>query len=74
MRWYIPKIMAYVFSVIANDSSRIVRRHVARNACESLALLASVGEIKSSSKGGENILKEEDSSIPDKMKEAKKSQ
>lgn len=66
--------MSYIFSIIANDTSRVVRRYVARNACESLALLASVGEIKSTSKEGENVLKEEDSTMPDKVKEAKKSE
>ena len=73
-KWYTPKIMHYVFAVIANDPSRVVRRHVARSACESLAILATIGEIKHSSKDNESsLLIEEDGSVPDKNKETKKS-
>lgn len=73
-RWYTPMIMRYMFAVIANDPSRMVRRHVARNICESLALLATIGEIKQSSKDNEMLLIEEDGSVPDKAKEAKKTE
>lgn len=72
-RWYTPKIMRYIFSVVANDSSRVVRRHVARNMCESLALLATVGEIKPEQKE-EKLLIEEDGTKPDKIKEQKKTE
>ena len=73
-KWYTPKIMNYVFAVIANDSSRVVRRHVARNVCESLALLATIGEIKAPMKEAESLLIEEDGTAPDKTKENKKSE
>ena len=64
--------MHYVLSVLANDSSRTVRRHVARNVCESLALLASIGEIKHAAKDNESLLIEEDGTGT--PKEAKKSE
>ncbi|EJC98793.1 uncharacterized protein FOMMEDRAFT_161628 [Fomitiporia mediterranea MF3/22] len=73
-KWYTPKIMTYIFAVIANDSSRAVRRQVARNMCESLALLASIGEIKAPAKETESLLIEEDGTAPDKAKESKKSE
>ena len=66
--------MRYIFAVVANDPSRIVRRHVARNVCESLALLAAIGEIKHQSNDTESLLIEEDGSMPDKAKEAKKTE
>ena len=72
-KWYTPKIMRYIFSVVANDSSRTVRRHIARNMCESLALLATIGEIKPEQKE-EKLLIEEDGSKPDKAKEQKKTE
>ncbi len=65
--------MSYVFAVIANDPSRIVRRHVARNTFESLAILATVGEMKSTGKETESLLIEEDGTTPDsKGKDLKK--
>ncbi|KAL5494783.1 hypothetical protein ACEPAI_245 [Sanghuangporus weigelae] len=73
-KWYTPKIMNYILAVVANDSSRIVRRHVARSMCESLALLASIGEIKAPTKEAESLLIEEDGTSPDKAKENKKSE
>lgn len=73
-KWYMPKIMNYIFAVIANDSSRAIRRHVARNVCESLALLAHIGDIKGPTKESESLLIEEDGTAPDKMKESKKSE
>ncbi|OJA15957.1 TAF2 protein [Rhizopogon vesiculosus] len=74
-KWYTPAIMRYVLAVIANDPSRVVRRHVARCACQSLALLVSMGEMKNASiKDTESLLIEEDGSLPEKSKEAKKSE
>lgn len=66
--------MRYVLAVAAGDSSRAVRRHVARNACQSLALLVTMGELKNSAKESESLLIEEDGSAQDKTKEAKKSE
>ena len=66
--------MRYILAVAAGDSSRTVRRHVARNACQSLALLVSMGELKNSVKEAESLLIEEDGSAQDKVKEAKKSE
>ncbi|KAK7465277.1 hypothetical protein VKT23_005256 [Stygiomarasmius scandens] len=73
-KWFTPPIMRYVLSVIANDPSRIVRRIVARNACQSLALLAQMGEMKSNMKDHESLLIEEDGSHPEKSKESKKTE
>ena len=72
-KWYTPKIMKYLFAIIASDPSRIIRRHVAINACHSLALLVYMGEMKGSSKDAETLLIEEDGSIPEKSKENRKS-
>lgn len=72
-KWYVPPIMQYILAIIANDSSRVIRRHVGRNVCESLALLAMIGEIKHTTKDNEALLIEEDGSMqPEKMKENKK--
>jgi transcription initiation factor TFIID subunit 2 len=65
--------MRYILAVMANDPSRVIRRHVARSACQSLALLVSMGEMKTSSKEQESLLIEEDGSMPERTKEAKKS-
>ncbi|KAG1864557.1 hypothetical protein C8R48DRAFT_773074 [Suillus tomentosus] len=73
-KWYTPAIMRYVLAIMANDPSRVVRRHVARSACQSLALLVSMGEMKNSIKDTESLLIEEDGSLPEKSKEAKKSE
>jgi transcription initiation factor TFIID subunit 2 len=72
-KWYTPPIMRYILAVMANDPSRVIRRHVARSACQSLALLVSMGEMKTSTKEQESLLIEEDGSMPEKAKEAKKS-
>ncbi|KAG8219438.1 hypothetical protein J3R82DRAFT_365 [Butyriboletus roseoflavus] len=72
-KWYTPAIMRYVLAVMANDPSRVVRRHVARCACQSLALLVSMGEMKNGLKDSESLLIEEDGSIPPQAKEVKKS-
>ncbi|EIW87115.1 TATA-binding protein associated factor Taf2 [Coniophora puteana RWD-64-598 SS2] len=73
-KWYSPPIMRYVLAVMANDPSRAVRRHVARAACQSLALLVSMGEMKNAIKESESLLIEEDGSMPEKAREAKKSE
>jgi transcription initiation factor TFIID subunit 2 len=65
--------MRYVLAVMANDPSRVIRRHVARNACQSLAILVSMGEMKTSAKESESLLIEEDGTAPEKAREAKKS-
>jgi transcription initiation factor TFIID subunit 2 len=73
-KWYTPKIMKYILAVTAHDSSRIIRRHVARNAGQSLALLAAMGELKTSLKESESLLIEEDVNAAEKAaKENKKS-
>ncbi|KAK0246182.1 hypothetical protein EDD85DRAFT_924985 [Armillaria nabsnona] len=73
-KWYTPAIMRYVLAVMANDPSRVIRRHVARNACYSLALLVQMGELKSGSKDTDALLIEEDGNNPEKTKESKKSE
>lgn len=73
-RWYTPKIVRYILAVIANDPSRIIRRHVARNASQSLALLVTMGELKDSKKESESLLIEEDGATQEKVKENKKSE
>jgi transcription initiation factor TFIID subunit 2 len=73
-KWYSPQIMKYIFAVMTHDSSRAIRRHVARNCCYSLALLVQVGEMKASLKESESLLIEEDGNSPEKIKEAKKSE
>lgn len=64
--------MRYVLAVMAHDPSRVIRRHVAQNACLSLALLVTMGEMKTS-KEAESVLIEEDGAGADKAKENKKS-
>ncbi|TFY68605.1 hypothetical protein EVJ58_g911 [Rhodofomes roseus] len=71
-KWYTPKVMRYILAVTANDPSRIIRRHVAQNACLSLALLVSMGEVKTL-KETESVLIEEDGNGAEKAKENKKS-
>lgn len=73
-KWYAPQIMRYVFAVMANDSSTIVKRHVAKSACYSLALLAQMGEMKAAIKEAESLLIEEDGNGNEKTKESKKSE
>ncbi|TDL26427.1 TATA-binding protein associated factor Taf2 [Rickenella mellea] len=74
MKWYTPMIMRYIFKVMTADSSRVVRRHVARNVCESLSLLAMISEIKHAPKDAESLLIEEDGSTMDKANEVKRSE
>lgn len=71
-KWYTPKIMRYILVVKANDSSRIVRRHVARSACQSLPLLVSMGEIRTL-KDNDTLMTEEDGLNVEKVKESKES-
>lgn len=66
--------MRYILAVMANDPSRVVRRHVARNACYSLALLVQMGEMKATSKEAEALLIEEDGNSQEKAKESKRSE
>jgi transcription initiation factor TFIID subunit 2 len=73
-KWYTPQIMRYVLAIMANDPSRVIRRHVARNACYSLALLVQMGDMRSSSKEAESLLIEEDGNSQEKAKESKKSE
>ena len=72
-KWYSPKLMQYFLSIMANDSSRVIRRHVARNASQSLALLVTMGELKSG-KDSESVLIEEDGNGQEKTRENKKSE
>ncbi|KAI0652328.1 hypothetical protein C8Q79DRAFT_937038 [Trametes meyenii] len=72
-KWYVPKMMRYVLAVVTHDSSRIVRRHVARSACQSLALLVTMGEMKTP-KEADSLLIEEDGNGGEKIKENKKSE
>ncbi|THH30629.1 hypothetical protein EUX98_g3547 [Antrodiella citrinella] len=73
-KWYTPKIMQYVLAVMASDPSRIIRRHVARSVCQSLALLVTMGEMKTSGKDPETLLIEEDgTAAQENKKETKKS-
>ncbi|KAH9486347.1 Transcription initiation factor TFIID subunit 2 [Psilocybe cubensis] len=73
-KWYTPQIMRYILAVMANDPSKVVKRHVARNACYSLALLVQMGEMKSTSKEAEALLIEEDGNSQEKAKESKRSE
>lgn len=66
--------MRYILAVMANDPSKVVKRHVARNACYSLALLVQMGEMKSTSKEAEALLIEEDGNSQEKAKESKRSE
>lgn len=65
--------MGYILAVMANDPSRVIRRHVSKAACQSLAVLMSMGEMKATIKEQESLLIEEDGMMPEKTKEAKKS-
>lgn len=73
-KWYTPQIMRYILAVMAHDHSRVIRRHVARIACQSLAILVQMGEMKTGLKETETLLIEEDGSLPEKFKESKKSE
>ncbi|KAH9943990.1 uncharacterized protein BXZ73DRAFT_39443 [Epithele typhae] len=72
-KWYALKNMRYILAVMAHDSSRVVRRHVARSAVQSLALLVSMGEMKTP-KETDALMIEEDGNGGEKVKENKKSE
>lgn len=72
--WYTPQIAKYVLAVMAKDPSRDVRRHVARNALQSLALMFQMGEFKTNAKDQVSLLIEEDGSKPEQAKEQKKTE
>jgi len=71
-KWYAPKVLKYIFSVMMNDSSARIRRNVARSICESLALLFTIGEIKTVAKDGDSLLIEEDGAAPERSQDARK--
>ncbi|KAF7302593.1 Transcription initiation factor TFIID subunit 2 [Mycena chlorophos] len=73
-KWYSPLIMKYVLTVMAYDPSRTIRRHVARSACQSLALLVQMGEMKVASKDSESLLIEEDGSVPANHSQSRKTE
>lgn len=72
-RWYTPRLMEYVLSVVANDPSRTIRRHVARSMVESLAILVSIHDIKSA-KDTDNLLIEEDGTMQEKTRDQRRSE
>ena len=72
MKWYAPPLMRYILAVMAHDSCRTIRRHVARNVSQSLALLATMGDMKTSLKETESLLIEEDGTMQEKTKEKQK--
>ena len=72
-KWYTPKVMQYILAVMAGDPSRVICRHVARNICQSLALLVTMGEMKTVVKESETLMIEEDGTAQENKKESKKS-
>jgi transcription initiation factor TFIID subunit 2 len=73
MKWYTPPVMQYVLSTMIHDSSRVIRRHVARGACQSLALLVTMGEMEAPKKS-KSVLVEEDGPGAESKKENQKSE
>ncbi|KAF8580130.1 hypothetical protein K439DRAFT_1648275 [Ramaria rubella] len=71
--WYTPRVISYLLTVVAQDPSRNIRRHVARCMAESLAILFHIGDIKHTSRD-DPLLIEEDGNVPDIVKESKKSE
>ena len=71
-KWYSPIIMRYILTVMANDPSRIVRRQVARWACQSLPLFHAMGDLKDPIKKSKSLLVEEDGANQENKKEPKK--
>jgi transcription initiation factor TFIID subunit 2 len=69
-RWFSAGILRYLLVTLQHDSSRIVRRHVARAMLESIMLQLALGDIKSSKE--ESVLVEEDGSALDKANTAAK--
>ncbi|KAG8920123.1 hypothetical protein FRC01_000907 [Tulasnella sp. 417] len=65
MKWYSSKtLIRYIMAVIATDSSRLIRRHVARGVCESFAVLFAIGDIPWVGSKAQDVLIEEDGSTP----------
>lgn len=73
-KWFSRKSLArYLFAVIGGDSSRVVRRFVARAAITSLGILEAIGDIRSAAKDGEKaILIEEDGTFTNSAKQARR--
>ncbi|EJU02667.1 hypothetical protein DACRYDRAFT_21692 [Dacryopinax primogenitus] len=68
MKWYMrPALIRYFFSVVINDPSRVIRRHLAHAMVESLGVLYQIGELGSGHKK-EPILIEEDGTQKKKPK------
>ena len=57
---------------MAHDPSRVVRRAVARWACQSLPLFHAMGELKDPVKKAKSLLVEEDGASQESKKEPKK--
>ncbi len=70
---YVPKMMRYVLAVTTHDSSRIIRQHASRIACQSLAFLVTMGEMKTPKKT-DALLIEYDGNGSEKFKENRKSE
>ncbi|KAF7302590.1 Bromo domain-containing protein [Mycena chlorophos] len=70
---FFPVGHLYVLTVMAYDPSRTIR-HVARSACQSLALLVQMGEMKVASKDSESLLIEEDGSVPANHSQSRKTE
>lgn len=65
MKWYSSKtLIRYIMAVIASDSSRVIRRHVATRVVESFGILFTIGDIPWSGNKAQDILIEEDGSAP----------
>lgn len=65
MKWYSSKtLIRYIMAVIATDSSRLIRRHVARGVCESFGVLFAIGDIPWVGSKAQDVLIEEDGSTP----------
>lgn len=73
-KWFPRKSLArYLFAVIGSDSSRTVRRFVARAAITSLGILEAIGDIRNSAKDSEKaVLIEEDGSFMSSAKQARR--
>jgi transcription initiation factor TFIID subunit 2 len=69
IKWWRNKaLIQYIFSVIAHDPSREVRRHVARGVITGLAILHAIGEVRAQGKDEPMLLIEDDGSTPAKDK------
>lgn len=73
MKWYSSKtLIRYVMAVVAQDSSRAIRRYVARGICESFGILFAIGDIPWVGYKAQDILIEEDGSTPSGEKKSTK--